>query len=247
MKARMMTAMLAMCSMSGLAMAQDSKPASKPAAQPAAIAPPGEKAGGHDMTPDAMKKQMEAWQAVANPGEMHAWLAHRVGEWDMVVESTNPMDPTKTEKTNGTTKSHAILGGRFIVSEVKGTMMGMPFEGFEITGYNNATKKFESTWADSMGTALFNSTGTLNDKKQLTLTGEMLDPASGKNVSMRSVVTVKDNDHTTFEMYGPGMDGKEAKMMTITYTRKGGIGAKAAADQIRESHGMPATKGNGGK
>jgi hypothetical protein len=242
MKVRNVMALLAMCSMSGVSMAQDSahKPESKPTGQPAA-APHGEKPGGADA--DAMKKMMDSWAAAAMPGEMHKWLAHRTGEWDMEVVTTNPMDPSQTEKTAGTSKSHAIMDGRFILTEVKATMMGQPFEGFEITGYNNVTKKFESAWIDSMGTGIFNSTGTYDEKtKQLTMAGEMVDAASSQKVGMRSVITIKDNDHSTFEMFGPGMDGKESKVLTINYTRKGGVGAKAAADQIRESHGRPAAK-----
>jgi len=223
MKVRTLMTIVAMCSMSGLAMAQDHKaPAHKPEAKPAQPAKPG------DAAPAAgdMEKQMAAWAAASTPGEMHTLMAGRVGEWEMSVESMNPMDPSKPEKSGGTTVSKSIMGGRFVVSEVKGTMMGMPFEGMEICGYNNTTKKFESSWIDSMGTGIYSSTGTYDDKtKQINYTGEMDDPAMGKRVKMRSVVTIKDHDHHTFEMFGPGPDGKEAKMISISYTRKAAAGA----------------------
>jgi hypothetical protein len=225
MKVRTLMTIVALCSMSGMAMAQDHKAPAKPEmkpvqpAKPADAKPADAHAGGMG---DAEKKMMEAWAAASTPGEMHKLMAGRIGEWDMAVESMNPMEPGKSEKSGGTTVSKAIMGGRFVVSEIKSTMMGMPFEGMEICGYNNVSKKFESSWIDSMGTGIYNSTGTYDEKaKQITYVGEMDDPTTGKKSKARGVVTIKDHDHHTFEMFGAGPDGKEMKMISISYTRKG--------------------------
>jgi hypothetical protein len=42
----------------------------------------------------------------------------------------------------------------------------------------------------------------------------------GKMAKWRSVTTVKDDNHFTFEMFLTGSDGEENKMMTMEYTRK---------------------------
>ena len=51
------------------------------------------------------------------------------------------------------------------------------------------------------------------------MTADMADPMTGSLVKTRSVTKVVDADHISFEMYAPGPDGKEAKMMEIVATR----------------------------
>lgn len=48
----------------------------------------------------------------------------------------------------------------------------------------------------------------------------MVDPAIGKEVDIREVFTIVDNDNQVMEMYGKGYDGKEFKTMQINYKRK---------------------------
>ena len=50
--------------------------------------------------------------------------------------------------------------------------------------------------------------------------GDMWDAMSGKKVTTRSTITWMDDNSFKNEMYGPGPDGKEAKMMEIVATRK---------------------------
>ena len=56
--------------------------------------------------------------------------------------------------------------------------------------------------------------------KVWSFSGMGMDPMSGEAVNFDEKVTVTDNDHHLFEMYGPGPDGKVYKMMEISYTRK---------------------------
>lgn len=170
---------------------------------------------------------MKAWAEASTPGEMHKALAQRVGTWDMKYEMMDPMDPAKTITSTGTVTTKAIFGGRFVQSEAKGEMMGMPFEGMEITGYNNTSKQFETVWLDSMGTMIVHSTGTHDAAtKTTTMTGTMDDPMTGKKMPMRYVITDKTPDLFTFDMY-TSAEGQEVKMMTITYTRHGGAKPEA--------------------
>jgi hypothetical protein len=50
--------------------------------------------------------------------------------------------------------------------------------------------------------------------------GDMWDPMSGQKGTTRSTITWVDNNTFKNEMYGPGPDGKEAKMMEIVAKRK---------------------------
>ena len=162
-------------------------------------------------------EMMKAWQESMTPGPMHEMLASRVGEWK--AEVTMWMDPTQPPETSeAKTVCESILGGRYFKSTHTGMMMGMPFEGFELNGYDNVKKKFFNVWIDNMGTGIMVSEGTYDEtSKILTFTGQMTDPM-GTDMNVREVITASDNDHSTFEMY-MDMDGKEMKTMEIKYTR----------------------------
>ena len=88
-------------------------------------------------------------------------------------------------------------------------------------GYDNTTGKYWSTWNDSMSTGIMMTEGTCDAQgRNCTFTGTMADPV--KKTPMHTRMTTRWTSPTIeiFEMYGPGRDGKEMKMMEITYTKK---------------------------
>jgi hypothetical protein len=164
---------------------------------------------------------MKAWMAAATPGEPHKMLAKGDGNWtaETTMWETEGAAPTTS---TGESSNKMVLGGRYQMINFKGNMMGMPFEGMAITGYDNVKKKFVSTWIDNMGTGVMNMEGTWDEgSKSMTLNGTMLDPATGKTCNLKEVFTMVDDDHQTMEMWGPDMKtGKQFKNMEIKYTRK---------------------------
>lgn len=172
-------------------------------------------------------KAMKAWEESATPGKMHDWMVEGCGVWDGKVKMWMAPNAPASESTCVTTIT-PMMGNRFTKAEVKGEMdfggQKMPFEGFGIWGYNNTTQKFESTWVDNCGTMQLRCNGTLSsDMKVLTLQSEKFTcPMKGKDCWMREVHTRTGADTATLAMYGPGDDGKEFKVMEITYTRKPG-------------------------
>src|SRR6476620_10491158 len=97
--------------------------------------------------------------------------------------------------------------------------MGQPFSGIGYTGYDNVMKKYVGTWMDTASTGVMTSKGTLTGNVMKS-TATMSDPMTGKMSTMTMKTTVADNDHHTMEMWGAGPNGKNYKMMEITYTRK---------------------------
>lgn len=165
-----------------------------------------------------MPPEMAAQMEFMNPGPEQAWLAERVGTWTATVKMW--MGPGEPQVGAGVTVYSMILGGRFLAEEVKSTIGDQPFEARGLTGYNGATKKFETAWVDSMGTAISMGYGVRSaDGKTLESKWEMYEPMTRKTITMRSVDTTIDKDHFKFEMFGPGADGKEMKMMEGMYTR----------------------------
>lgn len=166
-----------------------------------------------------MQTVVETYAKLATPGEVHARMASRVGSWSTTTkEWTDPKEPPA--ESTGSCEHTMLLGGRFLRQECSGDMMGQPYTGIGILGYNNYTKKYVSTWMDSMGTGIFYMEGKA-DKAGHTIThrGRYDDPMEGA-MKLRAVTKIVDADHEIFEMFGTGKSGKEMKMMEIVYTRK---------------------------
>lgn len=180
----------------------------------------GEKKAGEGEAPKGPSaEEMAAWQKYMTPSEAHQKMAASAGDWTTTGKMW--MDPSAPPtELKGSAKFRMVLGGRFQVQEYTGDMMGMPFEGFGIGGYDNATKKYSSLWMDSMGTGMMFASGTADDKGVVTQIGKMSDPR-GIEYDIREVIAHKDADTMTFELHMKGPDTKgEQKVMELTYTRK---------------------------
>lgn len=164
---------------------------------------------------DAMKAYMD----FMTPGPMHKWMAKLNGTWEADITSyMNPASPDKSKATNVTS---TIMNGLYQVGDYSGNMMGMPFQGHSIMGYDNGKKIFVSTWIDNMGSGIIYMTGTYDEAaKSLHLKGKQTDPLTGKDADIREVMKIIDDNNYTLEMYGSGPDGKEIKYMEGTFKRK---------------------------
>lgn len=168
----------------------------------------------------ASAEEMAAWMSYMTPGEAHQRLATLAGDWNHTVTMWMAPGASPTEST-ATSHSEMIMGGRYLAEMFTGNMMGMPFEGHAITGYDNVKKKHFSGWIDNMGTGLMIGWGDWDDAtKSLTITGTVTDPISGEDRAFRQVMKTVNDDHTIMEMYMPSPDGSEHKSMEIHSLRK---------------------------
>lgn len=169
------------------------------------------------MTPE-QKAEMEAYQKAATPGAPHKTLAASVGTYSVKSKSWHEPGGPAIEDS-GTATRTMTLDGRVLVEDVHSTMMGAPFTGHGMTGYDNVSGKYWSTWNDSMSTGLIVTHGSCDAKNSCTFTGSWNDAV--KKVPVKTRMTTRWTSPTTeiFEMYGPAKDGKEMKMMEITYTK----------------------------
>jgi len=163
--------------------------------------------------------EMEAYMKLATPGEPHKLFATLAGSWTTTTKEW--MEPGKppTEST-GTAEMKMLLDGRFLYQEYTSQMMGQPFSGIGIDGYDNLRKKYVTTWIDTWGTGIFQMEGTASpDGKTITLNGRHDEPGGG-HMTHRAVWKIVDGDTQTFDMYGTHQGGKEMKVLEITYNRK---------------------------
>jgi hypothetical protein len=172
-----------------------------------------------EMTP-AQKAEMEAYMKAGTPGAPHQVLASSVGNYDLKIKSWHEPGGPAMEETGTATRSMA-LGGRVLVEQVNATMMGRPFTGHAMMGFDNVSGKYWSTWNDSMSTGIMVNEGTCDPQaKSCTFTGSWNDPIKKGPVKARMTTRWTSPTTEVFEMYGPGKDGSEMKMMEITYTKK---------------------------
>lgn len=170
------------------------------------------------MTPE-QQAQMEAYMKAGTPGPQHKAMAAEAGSYDMLIKSWHEPGGAPMED-RGTATRKMILDGRVLVEDVSSQMMGMPYTGHGMRGYDNVTGKYWGTWTDSMSTGMMVIEGTCDEaKKTCAFTGSTNDPITKKEMKAR-MNTRETGQGEVFEMYMPGPDGKEMKMMEITYTKK---------------------------
>jgi hypothetical protein len=189
-----------------------------PAGQPEMQLPPG-------MTMEDMKAYMEA----GTTGPMHERMKEDVGTWTGTTTMWMSPDapPTKTDcKAVFTT----MMDGKFLKMELTGdTPMG-PMSGMGIYGFDNVSKKFQSTWIDNTMTGMMQGTGELSsDKSTITWNYSFNCPIMKKAMVMREIDRRVDANTTIIEMHGPDpKTGKEYKMMEVTMKRTGTHDTKPA-------------------
>jgi hypothetical protein len=162
--------------------------------------------------------EMKAWQAYMTPGDVHKMLAKSDGKWkeDVSMWMQPGAPPTKSTST---CVNKMIMGGRYQESRHTGNMMGQPFEGISTVGYDNARKVLVSTWIDNMGTGIMYMEGTWDAaSKSATFKGKATDPMTGKEMDVREVFTIVDDNTQKMEMFNV-MNGQEFKTMEIMFTR----------------------------
>jgi hypothetical protein len=171
-----------------------------------------------DDKPMDEQAMMKAWMEAATPGGQHKMLESMVGVWNVVNYSYETGQ--KVEAGGGTSTRSMILGGRFLQDHTEAQMMGMPMDGWGLTGYNNTTGDYESTWIDNMGTAIYLSKGKATpDGKQITQYMEYVDPMTKKATKVKTVLSFDGPDNASFTWYNLA-DDKETKSMEMIYTRR---------------------------
>lgn len=162
---------------------------------------------------------MKAWEGYMTPGEAHKMLAAANGKWN--EETSMYMSPgAPPDVMKGTCENSMIMNGLYQRSLHHGSYHGSPFEGQSTMGYNNATKKYQSTWIDNMGSGMMNMEGTYDSTaKTYNMTGTETDMMTGKEMPVRETLKIIDDKNHYMEMFET-RDGKESKVMDIKLTKQ---------------------------
>lgn len=175
--------------------------------------------GGGEMSEEeiTMQRKMKEYTMV---NENHDVLKSLTGTWNTHVKYW--MDPAgEPMESDGTSEGTLIMGGRFLEQRFSGDMMGQPFEGRGIYGYDNLRKEYTGIWFDNFATGIMVSASQYDPvTKVFSEEGSMSCPITNEtHRSYRAVTTFIDADHYTYESYMKDPNGNEYKTMKITYTR----------------------------
>jgi hypothetical protein len=165
------------------------------------------------------EEMMRKAEAAGRPGPGHRALEHFVGNWKAEVKCW--MEPgASPHVSKGTAKGSWIMKGRFLQEDFEGEMMGQPFQGRSVLGYDNVKQSFSSVWISDMQTSMFFTEGKgENGNQVITLEGTSSCPATERtDIPMRIVLRVLGPNKHTFEMFDDSRE-ENAKTMEITYTR----------------------------
>jgi len=142
---------------------------------------------------------------------------HRgIGEWRATVTmSMDPSQPATEEKATEIVRP--ICAGQYTWSAFEGTMMGMPFQGHSLCGYDANAGEYVSYWIDSTSANWSKTRGAFDpESQQITMSGRCLD-CDGKPMTMTEVLTWKDEDTRHLHMVFDTAQGKQE--MNINYVR----------------------------
>ena len=153
--------------------------------------------------------------AMMAPGEEHGTFKQYVGEWKAEIKTymAPGADPMVVE---GTSTYELVLDGRYLKQTLEATMMGMPYNGIGMTGFDRFGKVYQMVWMDSMGTTMTTSESSTMDD----MSAKIRNPMTGDEIPTRMITKVIDDNKHVFEMHAPGPGGKEMKTLEIVYTRK---------------------------
>lgn len=161
---------------------------------------------------------MEAVIQTAEPGEAHAELAKSAGTWK--ARSATWMEPgAEPHKSEGLVERKMLLGGRVLQEHFRGDIMGMPFEGIGLRGYDNSTGEYWGLWMDNTSTAAAPYEGRCSDDYvtcEFTMTA--LDPATGETRTWRMETEQIGDDTERFTVHET-RDGTEFKSRVTVYER----------------------------
>lgn len=152
-------------------------------------------------------------EAPDGPGKEHDALKAFLGVWDAEIEAFGA-------KNAGVETVTAGGGGFFIVTDFKGEMMGAPYHGHGVTGFDSAKKKYVGIWADSSGGCAVIEGPASPDGKVFTSWSEGADPQTGKSVRFKHVARLVDAKSRTYTITVDGAPADAPPFLHIEYKKR---------------------------
>jgi hypothetical protein len=178
-----------------------------------------------DDQPPSEADAAKRWKEAAQLGPHHKELEYFLGTWDGVIEFVMPgmltMPPEKRDKVVGT--GAWAIEGRWLSFRIKGTMMGQPFEGFGLSGYDNVKKAHVSTFVSNIDTAMTTASGSVVDPngKIVSMYGTIDEYLTGEHDKpVRITRKIVSPDQFVHEIWDLGIGELGQVVLRETFTRR---------------------------
>ena len=157
-----------------------------------------------------------AVQDPTQPTEHHKQIAATVGEW---IGTLTPVKEGATQEPIVANETVTAVGDFWTSSSFHCELMGKPYHGTGVFGYDVVKRRFVGTWADSMSSHLAVMEGQMDPKtKTIVMRWEGPDETGATVPHRYEAVRTADSNTMTF-FAGPG-DG--VKTMVIEMKRRAG-------------------------
>jgi hypothetical protein len=155
---------------------------------------------------------------MAQPGPEHKAIAQLAGSWTGQATLQFPgMEPMSSEVKVTNTMD---LGGFWLLGDYEGSMMGIPFRGHSIFGFDTEKGKYVEIWVDSMRSGMGQLEGDYDaGSRRWTKWLDTKHPMTGEPIRERHTVTLRADDTMIMELALPGADGDYLPYMILEQTR----------------------------
>jgi hypothetical protein len=171
-------------------------------------------------SPPELQATLEAHEKAIQPGTQHIDLMRFAGEYT-TKESLYLPGTDKPQVSDGFATIKSEMGGRFLVEHNDGSLMGEPYTGVRIYGYNNGSKQYEGVWTYSGSTGVRLLSGSSKDEgKTIDFIANFRDDAAGLPRTMSVTLKLLDPDHFEVEVKGTLPNGSQGTQLVTVYTRK---------------------------
>ncbi|MFN0151610.1 MAG: DUF1579 family protein [bacterium] len=171
--------------------------------------------------PMPTEAEMAAAMQMMMPGEHHKLLETFAGDWEMTSKVWMGGPGTEPAVSHATSHAEWVLGGRFVMSTMKGEMFGMPHEGIGMLGYDNFKNMYVGTWASNMGTEILSYSGmSAPGSNTIIMYGAMDEPnmrVVGRTV--KYVYRIESRDKYTMDLIDLHA-GDDYKVVEVSFTRR---------------------------
>lgn len=155
---------------------------------------------------------------MAQPGAEHKAIAQLAGNWSGQATLQFPgMEPMTSEIEVTNTMD---LGGFWLLGHFEGSMMGIPFSGHSVFGFDTEKGKYVEIWVDSMRSGMSQLEGDYDaGSRKWTKWLDGKHPMTGEPIRERHTVTLRAADVMILELAMPGEDGEYLPYMVLEQTR----------------------------
>ena len=157
--------------------------------------------------------------AMPEPTQEHKWLQQFSGDW--TTQSESSMGPDQPPVQCEGTITSRMLGGFWLVNNMKGDYAGTPMNGIQTIGFDETKKKYVGTWIDSMTSMMWHYEGQVDSTgKVLTLEAEGPNFMSdGTTTKFEDIYEFKSENELSIQSRILAEDGKWITFVSGTATR----------------------------